>query len=71
VWLATAIIKLQDALFEMWLARNEALHHSEEIDAIYKKKSYGRLLPHADVAFFRNKKERSKKLKMKKKENWV
>ena len=69
----------------MWLARNEALHQTEdsvcnakrhdelneEIDTIYDRKPNDRLLPHADVAFFRNKQELTKKYKLKKKENWV
>jgi len=30
MWMATTINKLQDVLFEMWLARNNALHNSED-----------------------------------------
>jgi len=65
----------------MWLVRNDALHHAEdsaacnakrhdelkeEIDAIFENKPHDRLLPHADVAFFKNKKELSKKFKERK-----
>jgi len=56
----------------MWLARNDALHNSEdsacnakrrdelneEIEKIYEKKLLlDRLLPHADVAYFKNKRD--------------
>jgi len=44
---------------------------NEEIDKIYDKKPHDRLLPQADVAFFQNKQELTKKYKLKKKENWV
>ena len=80
--MATTINKLQDVLFEIWLARNDALHNSKdsacnakrheelnnEIEKIYEKKSNNRLLPHADVLFFKNKRDRAKKFKLKKKE---
>jgi len=44
---------------------------NEEIEKIYGKKPNDRLLPHADAAFFKNKRDRGKKFKLKKKENWV
>ena len=30
VWMATTLIIFQDVLFKMWLARNDALHNSED-----------------------------------------
>jgi len=30
MWMATTINKLQDVLFEIWLARNDALHNSKD-----------------------------------------
>jgi len=44
---------------------------NEKIEKIYEKKPNDRLLPHADVAFFKNKRDLAKKFKLKKKENWV
>jgi len=58
IWLARTISKVQDVLFEMWLARNEALHKTEdsvcnakrheelneEIATIYNRKPHDRFL---------------------------
>jgi len=44
---------------------------NDEIKKIYEMKPHDRLLPHADVAFFKNKRDLAKKFKLKKKENWV
>ena len=45
---------------------------NKEINKIYAQRLHDRLLPHADMTFYRNKKELTKKkFKLKKKENCV
>jgi len=70
----------------MWKRRNKALHGDEDsevnkarhkeldqaIDAIYDAKPHDRLLPHADVEYFRKQtKLQAKKKKLISKEDWV
>jgi len=70
----------------MWKRRNNALHGDEDsevnkarheeldqaIDPIYDAKPHARLLPHADVDYFRKQtKLQAKKKKLISKEDWV
>lgn len=52
------------------MQRKTTQHTEQRNQQIYAKKPYNRLLPHADVAFSRNKKELTKKKsnKLKRKE---
>jgi len=86
VWMSQTIIKIQAVLYEMWHRRNKALHGDEDsevnklrheelnqaIDEIYDEKPHDRLLPHADVEYFRKQtKLQAKKKKLISKEDWV
>ena len=44
---------------------------NNEINEIYEAKPPTRLLPHADVQFFKTKKDEAKKYKLQRKELWV
>ena len=85
VWMAKTIEHTQTIFYQMWKIRNTALHKDEDsevnktahielnndIDEIYEAKPPTRLLPHADVQFFKTKKDETKKYKLQRKQLWV
>ena len=69
----------------IWKTRNEAIHNKEdsalnkkqheefdqEIDNIFRDLPYLRWMPSSDAAFFKRKKDRVKRYRIKRKELWV
>jgi hypothetical protein len=85
VWMIRLCIMIQDMTHGMWKTRNEAIHNNEdsesnkkqheeldqEITNIFRDLPYLRWMPSSDAAFFKRKKEKVKRYRLKRKELWV
>ena len=85
VWLTSVSLQIQRMIHQLWLTRNEAIHNRE--DSILQKEKHDtldtaisdifhslpnlRLLPPCDASFFKSGKERIKRCRLRKKEQWV
>jgi hypothetical protein len=84
-WMAKLINKVQQLPYDMWTARNQVLHQSdnrvtqqqhkeldEMIDIIFLKKPHTRFMAHCDNQYFqKHDKEQIKKMSIRRKTNWV
>ena len=85
VWMIRLILMIQDMTHNMWKTRNEAIHNNEdselnkkqheeldqEIINIFRDLPYLRWMPSSDAAFFKRKKERVTRYRLKRNELWV
>ena len=84
-WLANTVSSIQDILFNLWIARNNNLHHKEdslfsimevqkldkEIEVIFNKIPHSRLLSRDGRRFFNTKIEYVKRFKRRNKAKWI